>query len=71
MNIGLANLIDEGSVAHVEESRTFYAAKQAAGGRQGPTNHEEVKEAAAAWLPDPVTRAPLCALPVPATARSR
>jgi acetyl esterase/lipase len=45
MNIGLANLIDEGSVVHVEESRTFYAAKQAAGGQQGPTNYEELKEA--------------------------
>ena len=45
MNIGLANLIDQGSVAHVEESRTFHAAKQAAGGQQGPTNHEELKEA--------------------------
>jgi acetyl esterase len=45
MNIGLVNLIDEGSAAHVEESRTFYAAKQAAGGQQGPTNYEELKEA--------------------------
>ena len=45
MNIGLANLIDEGSVVHVEESRTFYAAKQAAGGQRGPTNYEELKQA--------------------------
>jgi acetyl esterase/lipase len=45
MNIGLVNLIDEGSVVHVEESRTFYAAKQAAGGQHGPTNYEELKEA--------------------------
>jgi acetyl esterase len=45
MNIGLANLMDGGSVVHVEESRTFYAAKQAAGGQQGPTNYEELKEA--------------------------
>ncbi len=45
MNIGLVNLIDEGSAVHVEASRTFYAAKQAAGGQQGPTNYEELKEA--------------------------
>lgn len=45
MNIGLVNLIDEGSVVHVEESRTFYAARQAAGGQRGPTNYEELKEA--------------------------
>jgi len=45
MNIGLANLIDEGSVVHAEESRTFHAAKQAAGGQQGPTNYEALKEA--------------------------
>ena len=45
MNIGLVNLIDEGSVVHVEESRTFYGAKQAAGGQHGPTNYEELKEA--------------------------
>jgi acetyl esterase/lipase len=45
MNIGLANLIDEGSAVHVEESRAFYAAKQAAGGQRGPTNYEELKQA--------------------------
>jgi len=45
MNIGLANLMDAGSAVHVEESRTFYAAKQAAGGQQGPTNYEELKQA--------------------------
>jgi len=45
MNIGLADLIDKGSVDHVEESRTFYAAKQAAGGQQGPKNYEELREA--------------------------
>ena len=47
MNIGLANLVDKGSAVHVEESRTFYAAKQAAGGQHGPTNYEELKEARA------------------------
>jgi acetyl esterase len=45
MNIGLANLIDTAAVDHVEESRTFWAAKQAAGGQQGPTNYEELKHA--------------------------
>jgi acetyl esterase/lipase len=45
MNIGLVNLIDEGSAVHVEESRTFYAAKQAADGQQGPTNYGELKGA--------------------------
>ena len=45
MNIALANLIDERSVAHVEESRAFSAAKQAAGGQQGPTNNDELTAA--------------------------
>jgi acetyl esterase/lipase len=45
MNIGLAHLIDEGSVVHVEESRAFYAAKQAAGGQHGPSNYEELRQA--------------------------
>jgi acetyl esterase len=45
MDIGLANLIEGGSVDHVEESRTFYAARQAAGGQHGPTSYEELKEA--------------------------
>jgi acetyl esterase len=45
MNIGLASLTDHGSAVHVEESRTFFAAKQAAGGQQGPTSYGELKEA--------------------------
>lgn len=45
MNIGLANLVDEGSAAHVEESRSFAAAKQAAGGQQGPASYEELLKA--------------------------
>src|SRR5580658_1330762 len=45
MDIGLAHLIDERSVVHVEESRAFFAARQAGGGQQGPTNCEELKEA--------------------------
>jgi acetyl esterase len=45
MNIGLSHLIDEGSVAHLAESRAFYAAKLAAGGQQGPSNFEELQEA--------------------------
>ncbi len=45
MDIGLAKLIDEGSVAHVEEARAFYAAKQATGGQRGPTNYEELGQA--------------------------
>jgi len=45
MNIGLANLIDEGSAVHVDESRTFCAAKEAAGGQQGPANYEELQQA--------------------------
>ena len=45
MNIGLANLVDEGSLEHAEESRTFHAERQAAGGQQGPTNYEELKKA--------------------------
>ena len=45
MNIGLANLIDNGLAVHVEECRAFHAAKQAAGGQRGPSNYEELKEA--------------------------
>jgi acetyl esterase/lipase len=45
MNLGLANLIDEGSVVHVDESRRFFAAKQAAGGQRGPGNYAELIEA--------------------------
>ncbi len=45
MNIRLADLIDEGALVHVEESRRFYAAKQAAGGQRGPTSYEELQEA--------------------------
>ncbi|NNN19509.1 MAG: alpha/beta hydrolase fold domain-containing protein, partial [Acidimicrobiaceae bacterium] len=45
MNIGLTNLIDEGSAEYVEESRTFVVAKQSAGGQHGPRNYEELKEA--------------------------
>lgn len=45
MDIGLANLIDEGSIAHVGQSRAFAAAKQAAGGQRGPANYEELQAA--------------------------
>ena len=54
MNVGLANLVDKGSVVHVEESRTFYAAKKAAGGQQGPSNYEELKEARGSLPAGPV-----------------
>jgi acetyl esterase len=53
MKIGLAHLIDEGSGVHVAESRTFAAAKQAAGGQQGPANDEELKEARSSLLAGP------------------
>lgn len=45
MEIGLAHLVDEGSLAHVEGSRAFNAAKQAAGGQRGPASYEELLEA--------------------------
>ena len=45
MNISLSKLIDVKSVAHLDESRAFYAAKQAAGGQKGPTNYEELLNA--------------------------
>jgi acetyl esterase len=45
MKIGLGALIDEGSLAHVEESRLFRAAREAAGGQRGPTSYEELLEA--------------------------
>jgi acetyl esterase len=47
VDIGLANLMDEGAAAHVEQSRAFHAAKLAAGGQQGPTNYEELTKARA------------------------
>lgn len=52
MNIGLRNLIDEGLAAHVDESRAFNAAKQAAGGQRGPASYEELSRARRS-LPDP------------------
>ncbi|HLW45793.1 MAG TPA: alpha/beta hydrolase [Acidimicrobiales bacterium] len=45
MNFGLANLVDEGSLAHIEASRTFNAAKLASGGQRGPANYEELQAA--------------------------
>jgi len=45
MKFGLADLIDTGLAAHVEESRAFNAAAQASGPPQGPTTHEELLEA--------------------------
>jgi acetyl esterase len=45
MDIGLTDLFEEGSSAHVEESRAFVAAKQAAGGQQGPSNYDELTQA--------------------------
>lgn len=45
MDIGLANLIDGKWMLHVEESRAFNAAKEAAGGQQGPTSYEELQRA--------------------------
>lgn len=42
MNLSFSNLIDVESVAHLDESRAYYAAKQAAGGQRGPTNYEEL-----------------------------
>jgi len=52
MNIGLANLIDEGLLAHVEESRAFAAARQAAGGQHAPTNYDELKAVRRSMPPD-------------------
>jgi acetyl esterase len=45
VNVGLAHLVDEGSAAHVQESRTFNTAKQAAGGQRAPASYEELQEA--------------------------
>ena len=71
MDIGLAKLIDEGSVAHVEEARAFYAAKQATGGQRGPTNYEELGQARGSLPAGPAARGPLSAWPGPARTRSR
>jgi acetyl esterase len=59
MHIGLANLIDEGSLDHAEESRTFYAERQATGGQQGPTNYEELKKARASLPARPAGSRPV------------
>ncbi len=45
MDVGLANFIDEGLAVHAEESRAFFAAKQAAGGQRGPGTYEELQQA--------------------------
>lgn len=45
MQIGLRNLSVGASAAQVEESRMFYAAKQAAGGQRGPANYDELLDA--------------------------
>jgi acetyl esterase len=45
MNIGLVHLIDQASIVHIDDSRAFYAAKQAAGARRGPANVEELRRA--------------------------
>jgi acetyl esterase/lipase len=45
VDLGLGNLVDRAASAHVEESREFFAAKQAAGGQQGPTTYEELLHA--------------------------
>jgi acetyl esterase len=34
--------MDEGALLHAADSRSFYAAKQAAGGQRGPTNYDEL-----------------------------
>jgi acetyl esterase/lipase len=51
MNVGLANLVDEGSLAHIEDSRAFNAAKQAAGGQHSPASYEELQEARSSLAP--------------------
>lgn len=45
MKIALANLMDDQSIGDIEESRSFHATRQAAGGQRGPSNYEELKEA--------------------------
>jgi acetyl esterase/lipase len=45
VKVGLASLIDPGSVVHAEESRSFHAAKQAGGGQRGPADYGELREA--------------------------
>jgi acetyl esterase len=45
VNLGIGNFFAEGSLVHVAESRAFVAAKQAAGGQQGPTDYEALQEA--------------------------
>jgi acetyl esterase/lipase len=51
MNVGLTSLIDRASAGHIEASRAFHAAIQAAGGQQGPTNLAELQQARRS-LPD-------------------
>jgi acetyl esterase/lipase len=83
MDIGLSKLIDEGSLAHLEASRAFAAAKQAAGGQQSPANLDELR-AARGRLPagpagsravERVARSGRCQVPVrvtsPGEGRSR
>ncbi len=59
MKIGLTHLIDQESAFHVEESQAFFAARQAAGGQQGPTRYEELKEARRSLAARPSDSPPL------------
>jgi acetyl esterase/lipase len=45
MKIGLRSLIDDEAFARADDSRAFAAAKQAAGGQQGPRNLDELLQA--------------------------
>lgn len=54
MDISLVNLLDEASAVHLEESRAFNVAKQAAGGQRGPASYEELQQARSN-LPVPTT----------------
>jgi len=42
MNIGLAQLVDERALPHLEATREFNAARRAAGGQRGPASYDEL-----------------------------
>ena len=49
----LTNFVDERTLVHVADSRSYFDAKQAAGGQLGPTNYDELLVARDALPPGP------------------
>lgn len=53
VDVALARFVDESALAHVDETRSYFEARQAAGGQLGPTNYDELLVARDALPPGP------------------